>query len=297
MKLNLERPWFAAMATTLIALAVFSCVGWAYIHYLKSSKQQIGHSLAQSFALRISQRTNEAVSPVYMLASMVKQSPGNIPDLEKAASGLIDKFPLVRTLELAPAGIVRQVFPLHGNEAIIGHDLLKDKGRNREAHIALTKRQMVLAGPYDLIQGGLGAIARYPVFLLGSQGKDTFWGFTIVVVHVNELLISAGQMELERNGYGFQLCRVMRDAEEDNCKVFVRTPETEMQDPLVVMVELPNNQWQLSVAPTAGWVSRGEWIATIAFTIGGALLAGLLQFLRLKQLRLEAPGGAASSLF
>lgn len=297
MKRNFERPWFAAMATVLIALAVFSCVGWAYVHYLKSSKQQIGRSLAQAFALRISQRTSETVSPVYMLASLVKQNTGNIPDFEKVASDLISEFPLVRALELAPAGVVRQVYPLHGNEAIIGHDLLKDKERNREAHIALAKRQMMLAGPFDLIQGGLGAVARYPVFLTGSQGKNTFWGFTIVVIRVNELLMSAGQMELERNGYGFQICRVIPEVEEGNCKVFVRTSETEMQDPLAVMVELPNNQWQLSVAPVAGWVSRGEWLATIASIIGGALLAGLLQFVRLEQLRLETQEGEASSSF
>jgi len=297
MKRNFERPWFAAMATVLIALAVFSCAGWAYVHYLKASKQQIGRSLAQAFALRISQRTSETVSPVYMLASLVKQNTGNIPDFEKTASDLISEFPLVRALELAPAGVVRQVYPLHGNEAIIGHDLLKDKERNREAHIALAKRQMMLAGPFDLIQGGLGAVARYPVFLTGSQGKNTFWGFTIVVIRVNELLISAGQMELERNGYGFQICRVMPEVEEGNCKVFVRTSETEMHDPLVVMVELPNNQWQLSVTPVAGWVSRGEWMAIVAFIIGGALLAGLWQFVRLEQLRLETREGEASSSF
>ena len=297
MKWNLERPWLVVLATTLIAQVVLSCAGGAYVHYLKSSKQEVGRSLAQSFALRISQRANETAGPVYMLASMVKQGAGDLPDFEKVASDLIDEFPLVRALELAPAGVVRQVYPVHGNEAILGHDLLKDKGRNREAHIALAKRQMMLAGPFDLIQGGLGAVARYPVFLSGSQGKSTFWGFTIVVMRVNELLINAGQMELDRKGYIFQLCRVMPDNEEGKCKVFVGTAETEIQDPLVVTVELPNNQWQLSVAPVAGWVSRGEWMATVAFTIGGALLAGLLQFVRLKRLRLEANGVPASSSF
>lgn len=285
MKGSLGRPWSAAIAVSLLALLVLSGLGWGYIHYLKSSKQQIGRSLAQGFALRISQRTNESVSPVYMLASLVKQNMGNIPDFEKVAADLIHEFPLARALELAPAGVVRQVYPLHGNEGIIGHDLLKDRERNREAHIALAKRQMMLAGPFELIQGGLGAVARYPVFLPGPQGKSTFWGFAIVLLHVNELLVTAGRLELERKGFDFQICRVMRDVEGAGCKIFARSAEGEMADPLTAMIELPNNQWQLSVAPSQGWVSRGEWLAVILVVLGGALLAGALQFVRVSQQR------------
>lgn len=285
MKGSLGRPWSAAIAVSLLALLVLSGLGWGYIHYLKSSKQQIGRSLAQGFALRISQRTNESVSPVYMLASLVKQNMGKIPDFEKVAPDLIQEFPLARALELAPAGVVRQVYPLHGNEGIIGHDLLKDRERNREAHIALAKRQMMLAGPFELIQGGLGAVARYPVFLPGPQGKSTFWGFAIVLLHVNELLVTAGRLELERKGFDFQICRVMRDVEGEGCKIFARSAESELSDPLTVMIELPNNQWQLSVAPVDGWVSRGEWLAVILFVLGGALLAGVLQFIRVSQQR------------
>jgi sensor domain CHASE-containing protein len=279
---------------TLIAFALLSCMAWAYLHYLESSKQQIGRSHAQAFALRISQRTNESVSPVYMLASIVKLNRGKVPDFEKVAMDLLDEFPLVRAVELAPAGVVSQVYPLQGNESIVGHDLLKDRERNREAHIALAKRQMMLAGPFELIQGGLGAVARYPVFLPSSPGRTSFWGFTIVVMRIKELLISAGQMELERKGFNFQICRVIHDVENGDCKVFMQSSPEDLPDPLSVMVELPNNQWKISVMPVGGWISQREWMATVALVLGGALLAGLIQFVRLDKYRL-ATGDSSDS--
>lgn len=283
MKLHLDRPWRTALLSALIAWLVCTAVAWGYVHYLTSSRQQIGRTLAQGFSLRIAQRLHETVSPVYMLASMVRQNQGAIPDFDKVAPDLLHEFPLARALELAPAGVVRQVYPLRGNEAIIGHDLLKDRGRNKEAHVALVKRQLMVAGPFELIQGGLGAVARYPVFMPDAQGKSNFWGFSIVLIHVHELLANAGEMEFERKGFDYQLCRVTLDVEGEGCKSFYRSSETELKQPLVVPIDLPNNQWQLSVAPTGGWVSVGEAVGLTLAALFGGLLVGVLQFLRLRQ--------------
>jgi sensor domain CHASE-containing protein len=291
MKLHLDRPWRTALLSALIAWLVCITAGWAYVHYLQSSRQQLARTLAQSFSLRVAQRLHETVSPVYMLASMVKQNQGNVPDFDKVAPDLLQEFPLARALELAPAGVVRQVYPLRGNEAIIGHDLLKDRGRNKEAHVALVKRQLMVAGPFELIQGGLGAVARYPVFMPDGQGKNSFWGFAIVLIHVHELLANAGEMEFERKGFDYQLCRVTLDVEGEGCKSFYRSAESELQQPLVVPIDLPNNQWRLSVAPSGGWVSPGEWIGlAVAILISGLLVGGTL-LLRLSQREAEKEDG------
>jgi len=47
---------------------------------------------------------------------------------------------------------------------------------------------------------------------------------------------------------------------------------------LTVNIDLPHNQWRLSVAPKAGWITPGEWLALILIVAGGALLAGVLHY-------------------
>jgi hypothetical protein len=280
MKWNLDRAVRTGWLVGLGMLMLLGICGGLYIHYQKASLQKQVRGMAESFAMRIAQRVNEAVGPVYILSALIKRNHGSIPDFDRFSADLLPEFPLANALELAPAGVVQQVYPLRGNEAIIGHDLLKDKGRNKEAHLALSRRQLLVAGPFDLIQGGLGAVVRYPVFLQDTQGKSVFWGFTIVLIHLDELLANAGEMELKRKGINYQLCKMPPETElpPSECKGTGRAVSGEVVEPLVVSIDLPNAQWQLLVAPGAGWVSFGECLAVVLFAMGGALSAGLLAF-------------------
>jgi hypothetical protein len=45
---------------------------------------------------------------------------------------------------LAPDGIIREVVPLAGHEAILGHDLLRPDTGNREARLALETQRLAL---------------------------------------------------------------------------------------------------------------------------------------------------------
>ncbi|RIX49686.1 MAG: hypothetical protein D3M94_01445 [Rhodocyclales bacterium GT-UBC] len=283
MKWQFDRACRQGMLAGLLTALCLAAGAAIFLHAERDQKEIEARAAAEAFASRITQRTYETVSPVYMLASMVKLNRGEIPEFDQVASDLLQEFPLARALELAPAGVVRQVYPLRGNEAVLGHDLLKDRGRNREAHLAVFRRQMMVAGPFELIQGGLGAVARYPVFLMGDQGKASFWGFAIVLFHVKELLTSAGSMEIERKGYAYQICRVMPDADGGECKVFAQSSAAELCAPLGVTVDLPNNTWRLSVAPLAGWIDQGHWLAAIAIVVLGGLAAGYARWQACRQ--------------
>ncbi len=276
MKFCSGHPRRLALITVVIAFVLLATGGWVYLLHLKSNKQKLGNQMAQQFSQRLVQRTYETVSPVYMLAALVRDAKGNLSNFQNIAPDLLDGFPLARALELAPNGIVQEVFPLAGNEAIIGHDLLKDRTRNREAHLAVAKRQLTLAGPFELIQGGLGAVGRYPIFLPGERGREYFWGFAIVLIHVPDLLATGGELGIERQGFNYEICRVLLPVEGGGCKRFTASGEGEMDDPVTVMVNLPNNRWLLSVEPVKGWISTADWLSMFLVALLGALAAGLV---------------------
>lgn len=275
-----------AVIVSLLGLLVFGGVGWSYLQNLKEVRQHAASVVGQGFALRVVERFHETVGPVFMLASLVQRSPDGVANFDAAAAELIYEFPLIRALELAPGGVVSIVYPLNGNEAILGHDLLKDRERNKEAHTALVKRQMTLAGPFELKQGGLGAVARYPIFVRGVKGKSSFWGFSIAVINVPELLTIAGEMELERAGYDYSLCRVPPG--ESECKAFARQGQAVTDESVVVRIGLPNNNWLLSLVPAAGWISPFERMLAFGLVLIAALAAGTAQFLLLVRAS-EAP--------
>lgn len=275
-----RRKRLAVLVTVALALLLGSAVGISLQQSMLAVKRGAARDLAFSHAQRVVQRMQEALGPAYMLASLVQQGEGRVADFDAVGEELLQAFPMARAVELAPGGVVRQVYPLQGNESIVGHDLLKDRGRNQEAHIALARRQLTVAGPFELIQGGVGAVGRYPVFLTERNGRSRFWGFTIVLIHVPELLNTAGILDITREGYRYELCRLPPDGKD--CTVFARFGDGPLEDPVTVPIDVPNGHWQLSISPEEGWTSLGER-AFLAAAV--ALVAGLLGFLQYLFLR------------
>ena len=77
---------------------------------------------------------------------------------------------------------------MSGNEKALGLDLMHYPAQMTEASITRNSRQLTLAGPLELVQGGQALAGRLPVFLKdtrrGATGEPVFWGFTEVVMRL-----------------------------------------------------------------------------------------------------------------
>ncbi len=199
----------------------------------------------------IQNSSQRALSATYALAALVRQGRGSIPNFDAIASEMLAYYPGAASLQLAPGGIVQQVIPLAGNEEAIGHNLLQDLQRNKEAFLARDTGRLTLAGPFQLKQGGLGAIGRLPVFLDDSQGKPAFWGFTIVLIHYQQAFQDVRLEQLTQHGIGYELWRIHPDSGQK--QTIVASSNAALIDPVARTLNMPNGSWTLSVAPLRGW--------------------------------------------
>ena len=186
------------------------------------------------------------------IAAVVRHAGGDVEAFEATARDLLPHFPGVSALQLAPGGVVRHSVPLAGNEAAIGHDLLVDPKRNREAVLALQTRRLTLAGPFDLMQGGAAIVGRLPVFV--GSGPGIFWGFSTAIMRVDDLASASRLSELGERGYDYALSRPHPDSQATH--VFVSSRGAVPAEPVSQSFEIPNGRWTLSAAPVGGWSSR-----------------------------------------
>lgn len=264
-----------AVAVTVILTLLLGGLGALVVRQsMLMAEHDAARDVAFNHAQRIVQRLQEAVGPSFMLASLVQQGGGRVDNFDAIGEGLLHEFPMARAVELAPDGIISQVYPLAGNEPIIGHDLLKDKNRNLEAHTALTTRELTLAGPFDLIQGGVGVVGRYPVYLADRTGRTAFWGFSIVLIRVPDLLKAAGLGGLA--GYRYELCRM--PPKGGDCVLFARSSEGPLGDRVSVPVNTLHAHWVLSIAPEGGWITGSSSIVQAIAVLALATLMGGLQY-------------------
>ncbi|MBC7951029.1 MAG: PAS domain S-box protein [Rhodospirillaceae bacterium] len=209
------------------------------------------------------------------LAAYARSHPNELIDFASFAEGLTATgIAGIRSLQLAPQAVVRYVYPLKGNESVIGHDLLKDPARRIAVLRTIDERLFVIAGPVPLLQGGNGLIARYPLFL-GEAGKDTFWGFATVVLNLEPILAEGGLEPSVDPGYVAALRG--KDAQGPLGAQFFGETRVFDESPVLLDILLPHGTWQLAVIPAKGWPTSGPyspviWLAGILLALLGALV-------------------------
>ncbi|WP_294146626.1 sensor domain-containing diguanylate cyclase [uncultured Clostridium sp.] len=212
------------------------------------------------------------------LRILLVDSNGKINDFNKVAKELYNGDKAFRSIQLAPGGDVKYVYPLEGNEEAFG-DLFEDPDRRTEAEYARDTGETTLAGPFELYQSGLGIVIRQPIYLEQDGVKD-FWGFSIVVLNIPEIFDSVSLNSLDPLGYVYQLWRINPDTKEK--QIIAGARDGELTDPVETSFEVPGSTWTLSLARKGGWNSFDELIFIIAGMICISFLFPTLCYALLK---------------
>lgn len=116
-------------------------------------------------------------------------------EFEALARELMVERGLLRNITLAPANIINMVYPLKGNEAALGLDLLNHPVQGAATRRMLALGQPVLAGPVELVQGGRALIHRVPIFLSppgAAPRSGPYWGLMSTPIDFDGLLAQSG---------------------------------------------------------------------------------------------------------
>ena len=235
-------------------------------------------SILERHLRTLDQSIHQALSATYAIAALVKQGKGTVTDFENTAREMISLYPGVGALQLAPDGVIRISVPLAGNEKAIGHDLLKDPARTKEAFMARDTGKLTLAGPFKLVQGGLGAVGRLPIFLISSTGRPEFWGFAGALIRFPDVLDAAGLGQLHESGYHYALWRLNPDSSER--QIIAQSSQNLLKQPVSEQVAVPNGTWTLSAEPIGGWGDpAARWFSIAVGGLISVLFATVAAFI------------------
>jgi len=262
-------PFAVALAVFAVAALASATVVWKLEQRgLNAERMRIG-ALASDHAHAIQAAMDRALSATYSIAAMVRQGKGNVPDFEGVATEMLPWYPGVSSMALSPGGVVRRVAPLHGNEKSLGFEQLQDPEQGREARLARDTGKLTLAGPLQLVQGGLAVVGRLPIFLDAADGRPVFWGLTSVVIRFPQALSSVRLTQLTEGALDYSLWRINPDTGAR--QVIVSSSDT-LVDPVERSLTVPNGQWMLGVAPHNGWGNPTDLAIKIALGLAFSLM-------------------------
>ena len=185
-----------ALAAAFLALGILTWVWWITNQWYRQNlftgqRARIAAELAP-YGNVLSGAINGKLGALNGLKAFVEprlSEPTFAAEFETFAAGLYAATTGLRVITVAPKAIPRYVYPLSGNESVIGHDPMRDPRPDVRADVerAVQSREITLSGPNELRPRGLGLIARLSVY------RDrTFWGFVTIAFDMENLLRESG---------------------------------------------------------------------------------------------------------
>lgn len=204
---------------------------------------------------------------------------GTPTNFDSIAAQLIQSNPYLDILELVPNGVIEYVYPLKGNEQVLGYDIMADPKREKEAQKAIEERRVYFAGPLQLKQGGMAVIGRLPVFR-----KDSFWGFSAVIMHLETLLEASGITELDQEEFYVQLYKENPITGTEEHFLKAQEIESTVEGKSIVF---PDGNWKLFIKYKPGKYERLIVVSQIFLGLVISLGIALLVMYMLKKPREE----------
>ena len=239
---------------TLVPLLVFLmgiCLVSLVVYNTDTHEKEQSRTTAQLNATTYGERIEHEIINGIEITDVLKQllisGTGEINQFDTIAKNIMSDS--VESVQLAPAGIVTDIYPADGNEA--GKiDLIHDKERGEISIYARDHHTIVTQGPFELKQGGYGIAVRNPIYLKDENGQEYFWGFTIVILRVPDIFSDATSA-LSKFGYEYSLSKT-DNPWSDNYKVVYQS-DRQLTNPVSYDFTIGTENWKFEVMPENGW--------------------------------------------
>ena len=246
---------------------------------IAKEKQLVQHT-AQTTALHFESKIEKYLSAAdflknYLLLHGEEVTAAAFPML---APSIMDNNGVIQCIELAKDGTIDYVYPLKGNKHVLGLNLLTAEKRSFEASIARKTGKYTIAGPFSLVQGGIGALLLDPIYVQNSMGKNEFWGFAVVVIDWEAFVDEVNLQHLEKSGYHYSIWH--KDPYTGQ-KANIAASEQPVSDKAIqVSCPMPNDLWYVDIEVAGGWIAPVIQEAYLGFAmlISILLTIGYWQF-------------------
>ena len=265
--------YIVGLLSFLIAFFVCSQM----IRYAEKEKKAAGIYMAESTIRRVKSKLDKYITISDLLGNYIID--GSDMD-ENTFSELAEKIPneegVVKAFELAPEGIITEIYPMQGNSEAIGLDVLREHERKKDAILAKKTREYTLGGPYQLKQGGTGALLFKPVYRTDDSGKSSFWGFVLLVIDWDRFMSDINLKSLSEADFCYKIWSYDRSSEDK--VILARSQEDMPEDSLTIECEIPNNTWYFDIVPSNGWIPVSYWLLAIAASCIFSLLVATIYY-------------------
>lgn len=263
----MKKKTIVPLIVFLVGICLLSVFTYNTNVQIQKDRRTIAKLNAVTYGQRIENDIENGIEITDTLKQVLINGNGQIINFSEIAENLMSYS--IQSVQLAPNGVVTEIYPEEGNET--GKiDLLKDSKRGEISNYAKDHNITIIQGPIKLKQGGSGLVVRNPIYLEDKNGQEYFWGFTIAVLRVPEIFEDSTNA-LSKFKYNYRLSREASVLDKKYVEVDANCDK--MIRPVTYNLTVGKEKWKLEIMPRAGW-SNSTTLYLIFF--GGLSLVLLL---------------------
>ena len=266
----MKKKTLVPLVVFLLGICLVGLILYKTDTHEKEQKRITAQLNASTYGDRIKNEIINGIEITDILKQILISEKGDFNQFDTIAENIMSDS--VESIQLAPDGIVTDIYPAEGNEA--GKiDLLHDKDRRKISCYARDNHTIITQGPFELKQGGCGIAVRNPVYLKDKNEEEYFWGFTIVILRVPDIFSDAVHA-LSDFGYEYSLSKT--DAPwSDNYTVVYRS-DGKLTHPVSYDFTIGEENWKFEITPDNGWRNTTLLVAVTGIFTSIILLLSVL---------------------
>ena len=244
---------------------------------------EIAHDRAArslAFASELRARSDRELNAALYLASgvvgylVVRHKQIDRQEIDQILAAVYTRAQHIRNFAIALGTRISYIYPHAGNETVIDKDYRDLTAQWPAVKLAMETGKVVLTGPVNLIQGGVGLIYRTPIFVEGQ-----YWGMLSTVIDIPALQ-QAAFTELDKEHFDFSI-RAEESGSSGGGLLWGHPDLFSAPDVVLLEAEMPSGKWIYAVR------ARDQGSALLGWAVRGAgwTLAALIAFCALVVLR------------
>ena len=243
----MKKKTIVPLIVFLVGICLLSVFTYNTNVQIQKDRRTIAKLNVVTYGQRIENDIENGIEITDTLKQLLINGNGQIINFSKIAENLMSYS--VQSVQLAPNGVVTEIYLEEGNET--GKiDLLKDSKRGEISNYAKDHNITIIQGPIKLKQGGSGLVVRNPIYLEDENGQEYFWGFTIVILRVPEIFEDSTNA-LSKFKYNYRLSREASVLDKKYVEVDANCDK--MIRPVTYNLTVGKEKWKLEIMPRAGW--------------------------------------------
>lgn len=249
----------------IISLLVTQIIAWGLLERERSLEQHQVRNEVIQFKNRLETILEYSSTATYTMALLVENGLLN-DDFDSLSHQILRQNQFIDAMQLVEGTVITKTYPLEGNESVIGMDISKTPAHIRDAAESIKRQQLYFEGPFELTQGGVGFVGRFPI-MKNSQ----VFGFSAVVIKLATILDGLG---LSKSGvtdeYIYQLVKI----EGEEQKLLFQNKES-FDSGIIAKTKVPLGDWDIHVKLR----NPGYWKRFMSFSILGLVFSLILSVL------------------